>query len=77
MYQDNANPIGVKMLSNAIDNGKIKEYHNAINILELGCSTGYLGKVMKDRYKKINWTGLELDQEAIGHAKKRLDLVKE
>lgn len=43
-------------------------------ILDVGCSSGYFGKYLKDKYKAIVW-GIEIDKQDALNAKKTLDEV--
>lgn len=47
---------------------------NAKNILELGCGTGELGKLIKTR-QQCTYTGIEMNQKAVETAEKNLDIA--
>ncbi len=48
---------------------------SSINILELGCANGLLGFAYKQKYPNVNWTGIDINENAVMNSNSRLDRV--
>ena len=48
---------------------------SSTNILELGCANGLLGFAYKQKNPNINWTGIDINQNAVMNSNNRLDRV--
>lgn len=62
---DNFNPQLLKALPSGLE-----------NVLELGCDTGRLGEAYKTRNPGTLWTGFDINPEAVGLAKTRLNVAE-
>lgn len=72
MYPDNSNPVGARLFQDFINSTTVSKCC-PLRVLELGCSTGYLGWTMRTRFQHLVWHGLDSNPEAIQISEQRLD----
>lgn len=77
-YGDNLNPAACQLIQEFIkaSRNNSNSPQDPIQVLELGCSTGFLGSQFRQQYDNLSWFGCDYNPDSLYHAKNRLNGVQ-